>query len=75
MRFLPVLLLAAALTGCATAAQTTASATAEERARCEAMARNMGTGDRHSHTEMKGAGPDPMNAMHARCRAILSTSK
>lgn len=74
MRTVTTMLLSAALTGCATT-NTTASAAAEERARCEAMARQMGTADRHSHSEMKGAGLDPMNAMHARCREILSRNQ
>ena len=71
MRIFATLLLGAALTACSTP-KTTALATAEERARCEAMEREMGTADRHSHSEMKGTGPDAMNATHARCREILS---
>lgn len=60
------------LGACATTADRTASA--EEQAHCEAMARKMGTGQQHSHAEMKGvaSGTTAMNRDHARCREIMS---
>ena len=50
----------------------TTQATPEEYAACRAMEQDMGTGDRHSHAEVKGQGPSSMNLTHRRCRQILS---
>jgi len=50
----------------------TTPATPEEYASCQAMERDMGVADRHSHGEMKGQGRNPMNLSHSRCRQILS---
>ncbi len=58
--FLPIALLG----GCVTAA--------EERARCQEMARQMGTQTRHDHGETKGTGSSPMNQAHRRCQQILA---
>ncbi|MGZ8283378.1 MAG: hypothetical protein ACXWUN_10580 [Allosphingosinicella sp.] len=63
---LPLLGLAA----CATTSQTTP----EELAYCRQMERSMGTQTTHDHTEMKGAGPNPMNVTHERCQRILRDS-
>ena len=60
---------AAALAGCTT---TTRVATADERAYCERMAREMGTEAPHDHGEAKGLGPGAMNVSHRRCHAILA---
>lgn len=61
------------LAGCATTGQqSAASATPEERARCQAMMEGMGLGPQHSHAEERGTiGQTPMNREHARCRKIL----
>lgn len=48
------------------------AATAEERAACEQMAKEMGLDKKHSHLEDKGQGSGPMNLTHARCKKILA---
>lgn len=48
------------------------AATAEERAECEKMAKEMGTEQRHEHSQDKGQGPSAMNMTHARCKEILT---
>ncbi len=50
----------------------TTQATPQEYAACQAMQQDMGTADRHSHSEVKGQGTSPMNLTHRRCRQILS---
>ncbi len=45
------------------------AATADERAKCEEMAKQMGTEQRHEH---KSPGPGTMNITHARCKEILA---
>ena len=45
------------------------AATADERAKCEEMAKEMGTEQRHAH---KSQGPAAMNMTHARCKEILA---
>ena len=50
---------------------TTSDVTADERAYCERMEREMGIEHRHDHAEVKGMGMNPMNVTHARCRAML----
>lgn len=69
-----ILLLATAamLSGCAMTTNKSA-ASAEELAKCEAMAATMGTANAHSHAESKGTiASTPMNAEHRRCREILA---
>lgn len=63
---LPLLVVA----GCATT--TGASYTAEERANCEAMEKDMGTGTVHDHNSLKGMGMNPMNISHERCQEMLA---
>lgn len=63
---LPLMMLAA----CATT--NGASYTAEERASCVEMERDMGTGTVHDHNAMKGMGMNPMNISHKRCQEILA---
>lgn len=49
------------------------ASTPEERTRCEAMMRQMGSNPQHSHAEQKGViGQTPINREHARCHEILS---
>ena len=48
------------------------AATAEERAECEKMMKDMGTEQRHEHSQDKGQGPSAMNMTHARCKEILA---
>ncbi|HML90830.1 hypothetical protein [Methyloceanibacter sp.] len=48
---------------------TSIAATAEQRAKCEEMAKKMGTEQRHAH---KAQGPGAMNLTHARCKKILA---
>jgi hypothetical protein len=48
------------------------AATAEERAKCEEMEKQMGTEQRHEHSQDKGQGPSAMNMTHARCKEILA---
>lgn len=48
------------------------AATAEERAKCEEMEKQMGTEQRHEHSQDKGQGPSAMNLTHARCKEILA---
>jgi hypothetical protein len=48
------------------------AATAEERAKCEEMAKEMGTEQRHAHSQDKGQGRGPMNLTHAQCKKILA---
>lgn len=48
------------------------AATAEERAECAKMAKEMGTEQRHEHSQDKGQGPSAMNMKHARCKEILA---
>ncbi len=50
---------------------TTREVSAEERAYCERMEREMGVDHRHDHAEAKGMGMNPMNVTHARCRAMM----
>ena len=57
------------LAGCATTGEK--SATAEQRAKCQDMARTMGTNTPHDHGEMKGMTPNAMNQMHERCRQMM----
>lgn len=45
------------------------AATADERAKCEEMAKQMGLEERHAH---KTPGSDPMNMTHERCKKILA---
>jgi hypothetical protein len=52
------------------ACTTTGTPTAEERARCQEMARDMGLASRHNHQEERSGLASPMNSRHARCRAI-----
>ena len=61
----------AALSACAT----TRTATAEERAECERMAAQMGTGTTHDHSAMKGMPANPMNLTHERCQQLLSQKR
>lgn len=65
MALLPITFLA----GCVTA-----QATAEEHARCEEMARGMGTRTIYNG-QTKGSGYSPMNLTHRRCRQILRQSQ
>jgi hypothetical protein len=61
--------LALALAACAT---TPPPVTAEERARCQHMASEMGTAPQHDHSEVKNVtGRSPMNRAHDRCREVL----
>jgi starvation-inducible outer membrane lipoprotein len=53
------------------ACTTTADAGAKERAYCEQMERRMATNHTHDHSAARGAGIDPMNVTHARCRKLL----
>ena len=48
------------------------AATAEERAKCEEMAKQMGTAPPHDHGADKGQGPGAMTTMHVRCKEILA---
>ncbi len=48
------------------------AATTEERAKCEEMEKQMGTEQRHEHSQDKGLGPSAMNMTHARCKEILA---
>lgn len=66
-KFWSVTVAAALLSACAT----TRIASMEERAYCERMAEQMGTGTTHDHGEMKGMPSSGMNLSHARCRQIL----
>ena len=59
---LPLILLA----GCVT------PSTAEQRASCEEMERQMGLNTTHDHQEMKGMGRNPMNLSHERCQQLLA---
>lgn len=63
---LPLMMLA----GCATT--NGGSYTAEERASCVEMEKDMGTGTVHDHNAMKGMGMNPMNITHERCQEILA---
>ncbi len=45
--------------------------TSAELESCQRMEREMGVGQIHDHSEMKGLGLNPMNLSHARCRRIL----
>ncbi len=54
------------LGGCVT------TATAEQRASCEEMERNMTTGTTHDHAEQKGKARSSMNLTHDQCRRILA---
>lgn len=66
---LPLMILAA----CATT--NGASYTAEERASCVEMEKDMGTATVHDHNAMKGMGMNPMNITHERCQEILAQPK
>ena len=68
MRSIPLLLAALAISACVT----TPEATAEERAYCERMERDMGVHTAHDHQQMKGAGMNAMNVTHERCQRILA---
>lgn len=50
---------------------TTAESRSKELAYCEQMERQMGSDHVHDHSTAKGAGIDPMNVTHDRCRQIL----
>lgn len=50
---------------------TTRAATAEERAYCEQMEREMGTQTTHDHNEVRNNIPNRMNLTHDQCRRIL----
>ena len=73
MKELPMLKILLALTTAMplAACVTTSEVTADERAYCERMERDMGVDHRHDHAEAKGRGMNPMNVTHARCRAML----
>jgi len=58
---LPLLMLG----GCVT------TATAEQRAYCEQMEREMGTQSTHDHNEVRNNIPNRMNLTHNQCRQIL----
>lgn len=58
----------AVLSACAT----TQTATSEERAYCQSMASQMGTGTTHDHSAMKGMPANSMNLTHERCQQILA---
>ena len=49
--------------------------TAEQRASCEEMERDMGLGTTHDHAEMNGVGRNPMNLTHERCQQILAQTQ
>ena len=51
------------------------TSTAEQRASCEDMERDMGLGTTHDHAAMKGAGRNPMNLTHERCQQILAQTQ
>jgi hypothetical protein len=53
-----------------TACATTGTVTAQERARCQEMTRNMGLASRHDHQAERSGATSPMNNWHDRCRAI-----
>lgn len=55
-----------------TACATTPESRAKELAYCEQMESRMGTDHVHDHASARGAGVDPMNVTHARCRELLS---
>ena len=55
-----------ALSACAT----TGTVTAEERARCQEMTRNMGAAAPHDHQAERSGMASPMSGRHDRCRAI-----
>jgi hypothetical protein len=57
-----------ALSACATT--TAGPVTAEERARCQEMTRNMGAAAPHDHQAERSGMASPMNGRHDRCRAI-----
>ena len=61
---------AALLVGCATTGERVA--TAEQRAACVDMEKDMGLGTAHDHAEMKGMGCNAMNLSHDRCMQILA---
>lgn len=48
------------------------AATAEERAKCEEMAKHMGTAPPHDHGKDKTGVPNSMTTEHARCKEILA---
>jgi hypothetical protein len=52
------------------ACATTGTVTAEERARCQEMVRNMGVAAPHDHQAERSGMASPMNGRHDRCRAI-----
>lgn len=70
MKTILILAPLALLGACATTG--TQTATAEERAQCQAMAQQMGTQTTHDHQQMKGGLPNTMNLTHDRCRQILA---
>lgn len=64
-----ILLLVAALP--LAACVTTPETRAKELAYCERMEREMGVQHTHDHATAKGAGINPMNVTHDRCRQKL----
>ena len=52
------------------ACTTTGTVTAQERARCQEMARQMGLASPHDHQAERSGLASPMNSRHDRCRAI-----
>ena len=48
------------------------AATAEERAKCEQMSKQMGTAPPHDHGKDKTGSPSPMTTEHARCKEIMA---
>jgi hypothetical protein len=50
------------------------AATAEEKAKCEQMAKQMGSGVPHDHAQDKGGAPNAMTREHMRCKEILGTA-
>jgi len=57
-----------ALSACATTS--TGPVTAEERASCQEMTRNMGAAAPHDHQAERSGVASTMNGRHDRCRAI-----
>jgi hypothetical protein len=72
MRLVPHIIGLGALAVMAAWGPSAFAATAEERAKCEEMEKQMGTEQRHEHSQDKGQGPSPMNMTHARCKEILA---
>ena len=62
------IVVATTLSACAT----TQTATIEQRAYCERMAEQMGTGTTHDHAAMKGMPANSMNLTHEQCQRVLA---